>query len=99
MALLCFTSKLDCCEEQLRQLGEWYFPNGSAVGRQGVGNFYRSRGPSVVRLHHRKNAMVPTGVFHCEIPDANETIKSIYVGVYPDHQGVGIILYETIRHY
>ena len=48
----------------------------------GGGSIYRNRGPSVVRLNRRNNAMMPTGVFRCEIPDASGTNQNVYVGVY-----------------
>ena len=36
----------------------------------------------MVRLHRKKNVMMPTGVFHCEIPDASGTKQNTYVRVY-----------------
>ena len=89
-ALLCYTNNVECCESSRK--GEWYFPNGTTVGTSvDGGDFYRNRGPSVVRLNRRNNAMMPTGVFCCEIPDANGTDQSIYVGVYPHREGAPII--------
>ena len=89
MALLCFTNKLDCCQEQPQRFGEWYFPDGSPVEKKGVSNIYRNRGPSVVRLNQRNNnSTSPTGVFLCVIPDMNETNQSIYIGVYPMNEGI-----------
>ena len=90
-SLLCYTNNLLCCGN--RQ-GEWYFPSGASVGTSGAGgNFYRNRGPSVVRLNRRNNAMMPTGVFHCEIPDASGTSQSIYVGLYPEGVGKTLATY------
>ena len=88
-ALLCYTNSDECCENgQQASNREWYFPSGTTVGTNvsGVG-FYRNRGPSVVRLNRRNNAMMPTGVFRCEIPDASGTNQSIYVGIYPEGSG------------
>ena len=84
-ALHCLTNKVDCCSgAEGPALGEWYFPsNGSAVGSSnGGGSIYRNRGPSTVRLNRRNNAMMPTGVFRCEVLDANGTNQNVYVGVY-----------------
>ena len=74
-------------------MGEWYFPNnGSAVGTMREnGSIYRNRGPSVVRLNRRSNAMMTDGVFRCEIPDASDTNQSIYVGVYSLGKGAPTI--------
>ena len=88
MALLCFTNNLDCCGEPPRRFGEWYFPNGSSVGRQSESSIYRDRGPSVVRLNLRNHSTSLTGVFHCEIPDMNGTNQSIYIGLYPVNKGI-----------
>ena len=96
MALLCFTNNLDCCQEQLQRFGEWYFPDGSAVERQGDSNIYRNRGPSVVRLNQGNNSTSLTGVFLCVIPDDSGTNQSIYVGVYPDHERTGITLNDIM---
>ena len=61
-------------------MGEWYYPNTSMVRIEGTGDsFYRNRGPSVVRLHRRYDAMMPTGLFYCEVPDTNEVIQRIYI--------------------
>ena len=94
-ALLCLTNSLVCCEESDDGMtgGMWYFPNSTAVplGSQGSRHgVYITRGPSVVRLHRRRNSMMPAGLFHCEIPDASGINQRIYCGVYPDLQGEGI---------
>ena len=86
-SLHCLTNRGDCCRGSDTGgdgVGEWYFPgNGSTVGTSnGGGSIYRNRGPSVVRLNRRNDAMMPTGVFRCEIPDASGTDQNIYVGVY-----------------
>ena len=86
-ALMCYTDKLDCCRgsKAAERLGEWYYPNGIVVRQDS--NFYKNRGLSVVRLYRRMNAIMPTGVFHCEVPDSSGVDHSIYVGVYPREQG------------
>ena len=72
-AVLCMTDKTDCCRSPYGvTAGNWYFPNNDVVGNQlGGGSFYRDRADRVVRLHRRDNVMMPTGLFCCEIPDAN----------------------------
>ena len=66
---------------------EWFFPNGSSVSNKGSGDdIYRGKGPSFVRLQRRNNAQT-TGIFHCEVPDANGTNQQLYVGVYPVNSG------------
>ena len=80
-SLLCFTNNINCCESLRR--GEWYFPNNmSEVRTEGEGySFYRDRGQSVVRLHRRHNATIPTGPFCCEIPDANYATQRVCITV------------------
>ena len=84
-SVLCFTDKTDCCrtfDGYRGPVGEWYFPNESSVGVLGYGgSFYRNRGQSVVCLHWRHDAMMPTGSFCCEVPDANNITQKIYIVV------------------
>ena len=90
-ALLCYTNNKTCCKTNgLTGTGEWYYPNKTMVSFGSYnrgGDFYRNRGPSVVRLNRRNNTTMPTGVFRCEIPDASGTNQSIYVGIYPEGSG------------
>ena len=86
-ALLCYTDLIECCRDSdtpvgVGALGHWHYPNGSAVGmmsdRQ---DFYVDRGPSVVRLNRRDNAISTTGQFCCEILDATSTNIRICVNI------------------
>lgn len=88
MSLLCFTNKLDCCGEASFRIGEWYFPNKSVVPVQNEGIVYRDRDASVVRLNWRSHSDPHFGVFQCQIPDINDTIQNVYVGVYPRNAGM-----------
>ena len=84
-ALLCFTDLVQCCRDSdtptgVGALGQWLYPNGSAVGAMGGReDFYVDRGSSVVRLHRRINATSPTGNFCCEVPDATSTNMRICI--------------------
>ena len=80
-ALLRCTNKIDCCGEPMaNRAGEWYYPNGASVGIMGgsTDEFYRNRGPQVVRLHHRQGTPIERGLFRCEVPDASNTIQPIH---------------------
>ena len=35
-----------------------------------------------MRLHRRNNALSPTGMYRCDIPDNTYDLKSIYIGLY-----------------
>ena len=102
MSLLCFTNKLDCCGEVRMRSGEWYFPNKSRVPVRNEGVIYRDRGASVVRLNWRNYPNPPTGVFRCQIPDMNDIMKNVYVGVYPRNTGMyhseSLIMYVFSNH-
>ena len=83
-ALLCHTNKTNCCGLPNRA-GEWYFPNGTRVGIKGVSQdeFYRNRGPQVVRLNRRQGTLNFTdrGLFRCEVPDSRNVNQTVYVNI------------------
>ena len=86
-ALLCITTYRPCCFSGPPPGTHWYFPDGSRVERNGA-TFYRTRastwyyrGPGTVILH-RNPGTTTTGIFRCEILDANGDFQSVYVGVY-----------------
>ena len=82
-ALLCFTDLSKCCKSELQGLlGEWFYPNRSAVHLIALNtNFYRNRGPNVIRLHWRNYSMTPTGEFCCVVPDAASVNITICVNI------------------
>ena len=82
-ALLCYTDLTQCCRSHetstdIGALGNWLYPNGSAVPIAPSGNdFYRDRGLSLVRLNRRNNATSPEGLFCCVVPDATFTSVTV----------------------
>ena len=86
-ALLCVTDLMHCCRGIDTPglggaLGVWLYPNGTDVLLQESGDdFYRDRGRSVVRLNRRNNAISPTGLYCCEIPDASNTQQRVCANV------------------
>ncbi len=85
-ALRCLTPLTLCCrgsDTGTSSLGSWRYPDRSLVlSKSGGGNISRTRGPSSVILHRTNNAMSPTGVYTCEIPDDNGTITQLDVYLY-----------------
>ena len=89
-ALLCMTDNTSCCGRRQSPgrgiLGGWYYPNGTEVPNRVINNqslqwdFYRNRGPSVVRLNRRRGG-VP-GIYSCVIPDTAGVDQTLYIGVY-----------------
>ena len=101
-ALLCTTDLVACCRRNdtafySSPLGNWFFPNGTAlpnmiINAQGlVWNFYRNRGPSVVRMNRRRGGV--NGIYHCDIPDQSGNTQSLHVGVYTRNTGKSSLAY------
>ena len=78
-ALLCMTDRSDCCDGS--RVGEFYYPDNTAVGFSSTNSLYRNRGPQVVRLNRRGNALSPTGVYRCQIPDSIGRMQNIYINI------------------
>ena len=88
-AVLCMTDRMGCCKSTVGGTGEWSFPNNERVGTiGGGGDFYRDRGQGVVRLNRRNNAMMPTGLFCCEIPDRNNVTRRLCIMIEATPDGV-----------
>ena len=88
--LQCFTNKMGCCNVVMNRQGEWRNSNGSQVQIRGRnGDFYRTRGkdPGVVNLTWTENAMIPEGVFCCEITKIPPS-QFACIGVYPEGAGI-----------
>ena len=84
MALLCYTNRVGSLGTS-----HWYYPNESVIDNKS--KFYRNRDHriGVVRLNRRNDSEVtsPSGIFHCEILDASNETRNIYVGVYHEEGG------------
>ena len=84
-ALLCRTNLTACCRrpytgENGSGIGNWYFPNGTAVPSGALEDFYRTRGRMMVHLNRRRGGV--EGIYRCEIPDSMNVTQTIYIGVY-----------------
>ena len=87
-ALICTSTRPGCCLST--DGSHWYSPDGSAIERTDT-TYYRTRtvgaqGGGTVRLN-RNSGATTTGVFHCDILDANGDLQSIYVGIYTNTTG------------
>ena len=81
-ALFCLTDRTRCCSITAggERHGAWKFPNGSEIMQESMGgDIYRTRSYSSVILNRRNNAVGPTGIYTCEIPDALN--KVLYIRV------------------
>ena len=88
-SLVCHTDLASCCR-QLDSgveggLGEWHYPNGSAVGMKIEGNgLYTSRDQMAISLNHRGDTTnVPGGVYCCAVPTSKgQETMCANLGVY-----------------
>ena len=97
-ALICITNLAACCRSR-PAIGNWFFPNGTRVpGSGSQWDFHRTRGQMVVRMHRRRGGV--DGIFHCEIPDAENVNQTIYIGVYSMSTGewyIPVLLKYNLR--
>jgi len=92
-ALLCTTITHWCCFS--RGGNGWFFPNGSEVMRDETLPYYRTRArnPGALLLHRNPEGLT-TGIFRCDIPDGNNILQSLYVGIYTNTTGESCTLSE-----
>ena len=97
-ALLCITNLPACCRSDDtggNALGNWYYPNETRVLSAGAKqDIYRARGHMVVRMYRRRGGV--EGIYRCDIPDAMNVIKTIYIGVYSASTGEWSILFAVL---
>ena len=81
-ALYCLTSRTQCCSTEVgEEHGRWTLPDGSNSDDTRT-NLYFVRGYSSLLLNRRSSAVGPTGVYMCEIPDAMNVPRNLYIGIY-----------------
>ena len=74
-SLVCVTTNVNtqCCRSDDNPngggRGEWYLPDGTRILNTSEMNFYRTHYIHQIRLNCRNNAMSPTGVFTCVVPN------------------------------
>ena len=86
-SLRCLTPLTQCCRgsdnPNGNAFGSWIFPDGSVVPSRSSGaDISRTRGASSVLFHRINNAMSPTGVYACEVPDNDTTTGQLNVYLY-----------------
>ena len=92
-ALFCLTDRTQCCTTEAGDArGSWRFPNDSRLTLDDANlDFYAIRGYSSIRLNRRSDAVEPTGIYICRLPDeATGRGKNMYIGVYDD-AGEGVL--------
>ncbi len=58
--------------------GEWLFPNGESIARNGVtgSGFYYTRFHQVLRLYRQADIQTPLGTYCCRIPDSGGEMRT-----------------------
>ena len=102
--LRCHTDLSTCCStDHGSHLGEWYFPDGSALRNASSGDdIYRHHEAQRVDLLHRNDATSPSGIYRCDVEtiavnDVNDdtiTGETVYVGLYSPSEGIPIFVYS-----
>ena len=70
--------------------GAWRFPNNDDVSTRNTASpseFSRNRAERAILLHRGINAMGPTGIFTCVIPDGSSNNQNVYFGIYNENKG------------
>ena len=75
--------------------GDWFAPDGTRVSGTDVPGFARTRGSMVVRLGEISGTPLE-GIYRCEIEDADNTLQTVYVGLYNAGAGRVIPYYATV---
>ena len=96
-ALLCSTILPGCC---FSGANGWFLPNGNGVMRAESLPYYRTRAqyPGIILLHRNPEGTT-TGIFRCDIPDGNNVLQSLYVGIYTNTTGESCTLSEQLIIY
>ena len=88
-AVQCLTDILACCSagEGGIRTGDWYFPDGERVPFANMtADIHSQRTAKRVDLRRRRNALSPSGIYHCNIQvNGDDNIpkrEKVYVGIY-----------------
>ena len=84
-ALLCHTNK----RSVPIQGGNWFSPEGTRVSHEiNVPGFTRNRGEMLVRLKKSSSETPEQGIFKCQVQDANNVPRDVFVGIYKSGKGI-----------
>jgi hypothetical protein len=85
-ALYCLTNRTLCCGANTggADRGIWRFSNDYNLREGAHADIYFTRGFSAILLNRRSNAVGLTGVYTCLIPDAQNTLRTLKIGLYGD---------------
>ncbi len=87
--LTCVTENTMCCSES--QYIGWKFPNGSNIeqnhtGQSGVYTSVQNRS-IILHVTSEVLAVLPTGIYTCNIIDLGNTSNPLYIGIFEESEG------------
>ena len=87
--LVCTTDRADCCTDEFNIAGNWFLPNGSKISPTIINNQFLSIiwGNQTVGLNFTNNPELPSGIYHCEMMDRENTTHHLYAGIYSEGEG------------
>ena len=78
----CHTDLATCCSNgQGYHRRDWYSPDGTRLSFIS-GIIYQSRTAQRVDLRRRSSAILPSGIYRCDIPTLSFDRATVYVGIY-----------------
>ena len=97
-ALFCLTDTTQCCTTEAGDArGSWQYPNSSFITPDDANCFYAIRSYSSIHLNRRSDAVAPTGIFICRLPDEETgSGMNLYIGVYDD-AGEGVLRIHCLQ--
>jgi hypothetical protein len=86
--LVCSTDRENCCFDEFNIPGTWFLPNGTEISPSTTNtpSLHIALGNQTVGLNI--NPDLPSGVYHCEMMDRENATHHLFVGIYPEDQGV-----------
>ena len=72
--------------------GSWFLPNGSKISTSDTQSLalHIAFGNQTMGLNISSD--LPRGIHHCEMMDRNNNTHHLYAGIYPDDEGIIIII-------
>ena len=100
--MFCSTDREDCCNiHEYNIAGNWFLPDGSNVSSTSNTQslLHIKLGYQTVGLSITNGPELPTGIYYCEMMDRNNVTHYLYAGIYPESEGIKLIVCAIIHNY
>ena len=85
--LYCLTDRTECCSAASGgRNGSWRLPHGEIATSNTSINLYTTRAYSSIILNRRNGTISATGIFSCLVPDAENVLRVIHVGIFQNYE-------------